>query len=619
MDSLEIRKKFIDFYKNKGHSVIPSVSLIPENDSTLLFVNSGMFPLVSYLLGEKHPAGKRLVNYQRSFRSDDIEEIGDNRHTTLFEMLGNWSFGDYFKKEQLNWWFEFLIEIIKIDPNKIYQTVYAGDNNIGKDFESIITLKEIYKKYGIIAEEGPETISKGEDGPGFEIDFKKYKIFAYKDKNWWQRGDALGELGGPDSETFYDTEKKHDIKFGKFCHLNCDCGRFLEIGNSVFMQYQKSNDGWKEIKNKNVDFGGGLERLAMAVNNLNNIFESDLFQSMIIETEKLSGLKYKENFKSFEIIADHVKAATFIIGDEKGIGPSNKEQGYFVRRLLRRVIRHGKILGIESNAWIKSLSEKVIEIYKDFYPELKKNSNFIFGEIKKEQDIFEKTLERGLKEFRKINSEEIINGKLAAKLYQSYGFPIELIQELASENNQKVDVQGFNKEMEKHQDLSRKLSSGVFKSGLSDTKEETTKLHTATHLLLTCLRKVLGDTVFQKGSNINSGRLRFDFSWDRKLSEDEIKKVQDLMNKAVNQNLKVIKEEMDIKQALSSGVIASFQEKYPEKVLVYSLIDKDGVVFSKEICSGPHVKETMEIGNIEIIKEEASSSGVRRIKAVIKR
>ncbi len=610
MDSSEIREKFISFYKEKGHHLVPSVSLIPENDPTLLFVNSGMFPLVPFLLGEKHPKGKRLVNFQRSFRSDDIEEIGNKRHTTFFEMLGNWSLGDYFKEEQLSWWFEFLFEVIKIDPERIYQTVYLGDESISKDNESISILKKIYRKYGIDALEGPETSGKGEDGPGVKIDFSKEKIFAYKDKNWWQRGDAIGELGGPDSETFYETDKKHDPSFGEFCHLNCDCGRFIEIGNSVFMQYQKSEDGWHEIKNKNVDFGGGLERIAMAKENLESVFETDLFKLIISEIEEMSNKRYRDDIKSFEVIADHIKAATFIVGDEKGVVPSNKHQGYFVRRLVRRAIRYAREIGIDSDNWMSRVASKVIEIYKDNYPELEKNKEFIKEELEKEGKIFNKTLERGIKEFNKLRDKREISAKDAAFLHQSYGFPIEMIQELAQERGQNLDKKGFIEENEKHKRLSRTASAGVFKGGLVDSSEKTKKLHTATHLLLKALRDVLGDQVFQKGSNINPERLRFDFSFDRKMTEEEINKVEEIVNRKIREGLPIIRREMDLNEALKSGALASFGERYPDKVIVYA-IDS----FSKEICHGPHVSNTSELGNFKIIKEEASSSGVRRIKA----
>ncbi len=608
MNSFEIRQKFIDFYEKRGHKIIPSVSLLPQNDPSLLFVNSGMFPLVPYLLGQKHPQGKRLVNFQRSFRSDDIEEIGDDRHTTLFEMLGNWSLNDYYKKEQLNWWFEFLIEVLKIDIKKIYQTTYLGNEYIEKDDESINIIKDIYKKYGIKAQEGIVSLEK-------EIDFNKYNIFSYQEKNWWQRGDSVGELGGPDSETFYDTGKKHNPVFGKFCHLNCDCGRFLEIGNSVFIQYQKKENGWQEINNKNVDFGAGLERLAVAVNNLDDIFETDLFSPIISKIQEISNKKYKDYNKNFRIIADHIKAVTFIIGDERGVGPSNKQQGYFVRRLIRRLIRYANQIDISSDEWLQQLSQQVIDIYKSVYPELDKNSNVVFNELNKEQKAFSKTLERGLKEFNKLSKEKIIDGKKAAVLYQTYGFPIEMIQELAQENNQKVDKQGFLNEIKKHKDMSRTASAGIFKSGLADNSEKTTKLHTATHLLLAALRMVLGNEVYQKGSNINSERLRFDFSFNRKIDDQEIKEIEKIVNDKINQNLKIKKQEMSLDQALKSGALGCFGEKYPEKVIVYTIGNEQ--VFSKEICHGPHVEQTSQIGKFKIIKQESCASGIRRIKATI--
>jgi len=325
MTSQEIRQKYLEFFKERGHAIIPSFSLIPENDPSLLFVNSGMFPLVPYLLGEKHPAGTRLADSQKSFRADDIDEVGDNRHNTFFEMLGNWSLGDYFKQEQLHWWFEFIVNELGLDPKKIYQTVYAGDDMVSKDEFSIEILKTIFHKYGIQAEEGPTTSGKGSEGPGVSIDFDTQRIFAYRDKNWWQRGDAVGELGGPDSETFYDTGKKHDPKYGKHCHVNCDCGRFLEIGNSVFMQYQKTETGWKELANKNVDFGGGLERITMVMQGKRSVFETDLFSTIIGKIEELSEKQYENNTKAFEVIADHLKAATFIMGDDQGVVPSNMD------------------------------------------------------------------------------------------------------------------------------------------------------------------------------------------------------------------------------------------------------------------------------------------------------
>lgn len=608
----ELRQKYLDFFRSKNHAIIASASLIPENDSTLLFTNSGMFPLVPYLLGETHPAGVRLVDSQKSFRTEDIDEVGDSRHNTFFEMLGNWSFGDYFKKEQLNWWYEFLVEELKMDPSRLYQSVYAGseDARISKDEESIAILKEIFNKYSVSSEEGPTTTGKGELGSGEACDFTKQRIFAYRDKNWWKRGDAVGELGGPDSETFYDTGKEHDSKFGAHCHPNCDCGRFIEIGNSVFMQYQKTTDGWSELKNKNVDFGGGLERILMIISGENSIFKTDLFTRIISKIEELSGKKYTDDLKSFEVIADHLKSATFIIGDDKGVAPSNTDQGYIVRRLLRRAIRFGRSLGITKEMWTKEVAQVVIADYQSVYPELSRNQKFIEDNFDKEEEKFNRTLENGLKEFNKITGD--IDGVSAFNLYQSYGFPVEITEELAREKGFKVDLTGFKAELTKHQELSRTASAGKFKGGLADSSEATTRLHTAAHLLLAALRIVLGDHVTQKGSNITAERLRFDFSHPEKMTPEQIAEVEKLVNEAINAKMDVSCEEMTLGQAREVGAMGVFDSKYEERVKVYTAGD-----FSKEICGGPHVKNTGELGNFKISKEESSSAGVRRIKAVL--
>ncbi|MCF7845342.1 MAG: alanine--tRNA ligase [Candidatus Pacebacteria bacterium] len=621
MDSKEIRQKFLDFYKERSHTIIPSASLIPEKDSSLLFVNSGMFPLVPYLLGEDHPEGKRLADSQKCFRSDDIEEVGDLRHTTFFEMLGNWSLGDYFKEEQLNWVFQLFTEYLELDPERIYVSVYRGNKEIGidKDDESVAIWKEIFKRKGIQAEAVDFAEKDGMQGG---------RIFYYPDKeNWWSRAGApenmpVGEPGGPDSEIFYDLGEEHkhheNSPFkNEPCHINCDCGRFIEIGNSVFIQFLKKEEGFEKLPKQNVDFGGGLERLTMISQGKTSIFESDLFLPIIEKIEELSGLKYRENIKSFEVVADHIKAATFIIGDERGISPSNKEQGYFVRRLIRRAIRHGRQLGISKNNWLKEVAEKVVSIYEEVYPEIKENSSFVYQELSKEEETFKKTLERGIKEFEKMKDKKVIDGESASFLYQTYGFPIEIIEEMATESGQEVDKEGFYEETKKHQELSRKLSAGAFKGGLGDHEEETVKLHTATHLLLSALRKVIGDTVFQKGSNITSKRLRFDFSCDRKLTDEELKKVEEIINEAVEKDMIVKKEEMDLNDALKICETASFKEKYPSKVFVYSVVDSEGNIFSREICTGPHISKTSELGKFSIKKQEASSAGVRRIKATL--
>ena len=619
----ELRQSYFDFFKKKSHELISSHSLIPENDPSLLFTNSGMSPLVPYFLGEKHPAGTRLVNSQKCFRSEDIDELGDGRHSTFFEMLGNWSLGDYFKEEQLTWWFEYLFEILEIEPSRIYQTIHAGDSDKGveKDIESLEICKKLFKKYDVLAEEGPATTGKGEIGPQLELDFNKQRIFAYVDKNWWQRGDAIGELGGPDSETFYDTYKKHDPKYGKYCHLNCDCGRFIEIGNSVFMQYQKTKTGWQELKNKNVDFGGGLERILMVKNNKNSIFETEFFSQAILELEDLSNLKYSDNIKAFEVVVDHIKSAVFLIGDDKGLMPSNTDQGYVIRRLIRRAIRFGKKLNIEKDLWLNNLAKIYINLYKESYPELERNKDFIYKNLAKEEEKFKRTLEKGLIEFNKIATNDI-DGKIAFNLYQSYGFPLEMTIELAYERKLKVNEEDFYQELKAHQEKSRTAAIGKFKGGLADSSEKTTKLHTAAHLLLAALRKVLGDHVVQKGSNITAERLRFDFSHPEKVSSEDLQKTEDLVNEAISKGFSIACEEMSLEEAKKLGAAGVFDSRYGEKVKVYvvghnnSKSPKDWQnYFSKEICGGPHVKNLEGLGKFKIIKQESSGSGVRRIKA----
>jgi alanyl-tRNA synthetase len=616
MKAAQIRQKYLDFFKVREHVIISSASLLPENDSSLLFVNSGMFPLVPYLLGQTHPGGKRLVNSQKSFRTEDIEEVGDNRHNTFFEMLGNWSLGDYWKSEQLHWWYEFLIDELKLDPQRLYQSVYIGsaDGQIPRDTDSVEILLQIFSKYGIDADEAPDMIDGKYPTQDLELGVSRYRIFAYREKNWWQRGDAVGELGGPDSETFDDTGKAHDKKFGEFCHPNCDCGRFIEIGNSVFMQYQKTETGWQELANKNVDFGGGLERLTMVKQSKSNVFQTDLFLDAINKIEELSGKKYEDDNRPFEIIADHLKAATFIMGDEKGIGPSNSDQGYIVRRLIRRAIRFGRQLGITKKEWCGQVAQLFIDNYCEVYPELAKNSVFVISELIKEESKFSETLEKGEKEFEKFSGN--ISGEQAFNLYQTFGFPIEMTIELAQEKGVTVDENSFYIELAKHQELSRTASAGKFKGGLADHSTETTRLHTATHLLLAALRKVLGDHVYQKGSNITAERLRFDFPHPEKMTAEQITEVEKIVNQAIEAKLPVHFEEMSLDKAREIGASGVFDSKYQETVKVYC-VGNEGDYYSKEICGGPHVENTGELGHFKILKEESSSAGIRRIKAVL--
>lgn len=618
MNSDEIRSKYIAHFKSKEHKEISAARLLAENDPTLLFVNSGMFPLVPYLLGEKHPSGKRLVNYQRSFRTDDIEEVGDKRHTTFFEMLGNWSLGDYFKKDQLNWWYEFIIDVLKLEPDRIYQSVFVGNDLVQRDEESILVLQDIYKKYGISSGVGPATLGDGEKGPGQEIDFSKSRIFPYLDKNWWKRGDAIGELGGPDSETFYDTGKPHDPIFGKFCHVNCSCGRFIEIGNSVFMQYRRTAYGWEELAQKNVDFGGGLERLTMVSNHAPNLFKTDVFSSYIQFIENQSNQKYEDNSASYEIVTDHIRAVTFLIGD--GGVPSNKDQGYFIRRLIRRGLVHLNKVGAKFEVFA-DLSKLVIKKMSDVYPQLVNNQEQITGLISEEVQKFSKTLDKGVKYFNEIQPiNNIISGHDAFNLLSTYGFPIELTREMAQERGCIINEKEFLEDIARHKDLSRQGSEQKFKSGLADSSEATTRLHTATHILHQALREVLGEHVQQKGSNITPERLRFDFSHGQKMTDEEIRRVEKIVNENIAKKLPVFCEETSPEDAKKHGAIGLFDEKYGEKVTVYSIgasLDNEDKPFSREICTGPHVKNTEELVKFEIIKEEACSSGIRRIKAVL--
>lgn len=610
MTANDIRQKFIDFLVKNNHKEIPSASLVPENDPTTLFTSSGMQPLIPYFLGESHPMGKRLTNSQKCFRSQDIMEVGDNRHTTFFEMLGNWSLGDYFKKEQLRFFFEFLTDEIKLDPKKLFVTVFRGNAELGisKDTESIGIWENLFKEKGIDAK--------------VDIDLKDGgRIFSYDaSKNWWSRSGEpdempIGEPGGPDSEVFFDFGKElHLHENSKFknekCHPNCDCGRFLEIGNSVFMQYRKTEKGLEELSQKNVDFGGGFERIVAAVNNTPDVFMTDLFLPIISEIEEMSDFTYHEekNKKPMRVIADHLKAAVFLIAD--GVFPSNKLQGYFLRRLLRRAMLYGNKLGFEiSGDELQKVAEQVFLIYKNspFENQLNSKKEEIIKTINEEGNKFSKSLAKGLKEIEKI---EILDGKNAFKIYETYGFPLELLEEIAEQKNQNIDKKVFEEEFKKHQDMSRTASAGMFKGGLQDSSEEVTRLHTATHLLHKTLHMVLGESVSQKGSNITSERLRFDFAWGEKMTEEQIKKVEQIVNDQIKASLPVEMEITTLEEAKKEGAYAFFGEKYGERVKVYTIGS-----FSKEVCGGPHVKNTKELQHFSIMKEESAGSGVRRIYA----
>jgi alanyl-tRNA synthetase len=641
MTSSEIRKSFLEFFSAKGgsasggeergHKIIPSASLVPEGDATTLFTGSGMQPLIRYLLGEPHPLGKRLANSQKSLRAEDIDEVGDNRHIVFFEMLGNWSLGDYFKSEQLPWLFEFLTETIELDPQKLYVTVFSGapEYGIPQDDESAGIWREIFNRKGIEA----KTVAFGDPANGGELGMQGGRIFYYNaKKNWWSRTgppDAMParEPGGPDSEIFYDFGTPHDAKFGKECHPNCECGRFMEIGNSVFMEYKKTEDGkFEKLAQRNVDFGGGLERIAAASNNDPDIFNIDILKPLIT---KIRGAARNSNIRSERIVADHVRAAIFLIAD--GVAPSNKDRGYLLRRLIRRAVTHGHYLIGLPNGYLSETIDAVIDSYRKQYPELAEKHEEIKTVFNKEQAAFEKTYSGGIKEFEKVVAVAgQISGSDAFTLLATHGFPIELTEELAAQRGKTVEREAFEHEIEKHKEISRAGSEAKFgghglylKTGevtIRDKSEveKVTRLHTATHLLHAALRAVLGPEVQQDGSDITVERTRFDFRFPRKMMPEELKKVEERVNGAIKKDLNVEWKEMSFEEATKEGALGFFREKYPPRVKVYTISDqKTGEAYSKELCGGPHVEHTGTIGTFKIVKEESASAGVRRVRAVI--
>ncbi len=636
----EIRNKYLEFYKLRGHSVIDSAPIVPLNDPTTLFVGSGMQPLVPYLLGEAHPAGSRLVNSQKSVRAEDIDEVGDNRHTTFFEMLGNWSLGDYFKQEQLPWVFQFLTSEIGLDPRKLYVTAFIGDetNNVPRDDESAGIWQKLFADKGIDA----KVIEIGSEADGYTKGMQGGRIFYYNaKKNWWSRAGVpenmpVGEPGGPDSEIFYDFGTPHDPKWGNECHPNCDCGRFLEIGNSVFMQYIKKEDGsFGLLPKQNVDFGGGLERIAMVANNTSDIFSIDVFADVITYIEKLSGKKYEaEHVRSFRIIADHMRGVTFMLG--AGIRPSNTDRGYILRRFLRRAAQHALKLGVaahtaEDSALVRAATV-IIEKYKAAYSELNSDDAYqtIKDEIWKEEVQFGRTLVQGLKEFERVASGGDVSGEQAYTLFTTYGFPFEMIKELALERGIAVHEDSYREFMKKHEELSRAGSEQKFKGGLADASLETTRLHTTHHLLLKALQMVLGDHVKQRGSNITGERLRIDFSHGEKMTPEQKSEVERIVNEQIQMHLPMTRSTLPKVDAEKLGAEHEFGAKYPDMVSVYSLgpvgADVENPQFDKafsiEFCGGPHVTNTSEIedgGVFKIQKEEAVAAGIRRIKGILVR
>jgi alanyl-tRNA synthetase len=589
----ELKRLYLEFFKEKSHAIIPSASLVPENDPTVLFTTAGMHPLVPYLLGQPHPLGKRIADVQKCLRTDDIDEVGDASHHTFFEMLGNWSLGDYFKDEAIKMSYEFLTskKWLGMSPEKIYITVFAGDSDAPRDDESA----KAWMSLGI----AKERIS-----------------YNPKKDNWWGPAGRTGPCG-PDTEMFFDTGKQ---KCSPECRPGCGCGKYFEIWNDVFMQYNKTEEGKYELlKQKNVDTGMGLERTAAVLQGKDNDYETELFKPMMDKINELTGRSSygKEETISTRIIADHLRAATFVLGDDAAITPSNVERGYVLRRLIRRAVRRGRLLGIKNNL-CREIAEAVIGLYGADWPELEKNREFICSELDKEEERFNEKLDSGVKAFNKIFEEnKEISGKNAFLLFQSYGLPIEITKELLKEKGSSMSASAlgdFDEEFKKHQELSRLAMGKIFKSGLADNRAETVKLHTATHLLHAALKRVLGEHVKQKGSNITADRLRFDFSHDKKVTPEELKKVEDLVNEQISKQVKVLREEMTLEEALKSGATALFGEKYGQKVSIYTVGD-----FSKEVCAGPHVENTSQLGRFKIIKEEASAAGIRRIKAVFEK
>ena len=589
--SPELREKFQAFMESKGHHRIPSASVIPENDPTVLFTTAGMHPLVPYLMGTPHPSGSRLTDVQKCIRTGDIDDVGDSSHLTFFEMLGNWSLGDYFKKEAISWSWEFLTspEYLGIDKDRLAFTVFEGNEDCPRDEES----HDIWRSMGV-----------AED----------HLFYLPKKHNWWGPAGITGPCG-PDTEMFIITDKP---ACGPDCSPACSCGHYLEIWNDVFMQYNKQKDGsFVPLAKKNVDTGMGLERTICVLNGKKTVYDTDAFVDILAKIAELSGHQYEESeeiSRAFRIIADHMRTSTFILGDDRGVSPSNTDQGYILRRLIRRAVRYGMQLNMP-DGFTAEIAQVIINQYREAYPELERNSHFVLEQLKLEEARFAKTLRQGNKEFDKVASRVengMIDGLSAFHLYDTFGFPIEMTCELAKERGLSVDTESFQEHFKKHQELSHQGADQKFKGGLADQTVETARLHTATHLLHAALRKVLGDEVAQKGSNITAERLRFDFSFGRKVTKEELAQVEALVNDAIKADVPVVCEEMTVPEAKAKGAIGLFENKYGERVRTYKMGD-----YSFEICGGPHAEHTGELGSFKIQKEESSSAGVRRIKAVI--
>ena len=628
MNAEDIRSAYLEFFKTRHHAVIQRALLVPDNDPTTLFTGSGMQPLIPYLLGETHPQGRRLVNSQTCIRAQDIEEVGDNRHTTFFEMLGNWSMGDYFKKQQIEWFFEFLTDVVGLDPNKLYVTCFIGSakHGITRDEEAARLWQEQFSAKAIeakIAEIGSQADG---DKRGMKAD---ERIFYYDDdENWWSRGNNLvntpiGDPCGPDSEVFYDFgEANHDASYGK-PHPASDSGRFMEIGNQVFMQYQRTDRGFKELDNPNVDFGGGLERIAAASIDSPDVFKISILWPIVKKLEELSGKNYESHTNSMRVIADHLRGATFLAVD--GIKPSNKEQGYVMRRLLRRAIRFAFELGIEQN-FLNQVVPVIADLYKDDYPEVAQQRSTIIELLVKEEQTFRQTLRKGVKELQKIASKGDLSGQDIFTLYDTYGFPVELSVEEATMQNINVTDnwrQEFDDKMQEQRERSKTAVKGTFKGGLGGQTLQHKKYHTATHLMYQALRDVLGDHVIQRGSNITEDRLRFDFSHPEKVTSEQIKQVEDIVNEQIGNDLHISWDEYPTEIAIhEKGALGQFGDRYGDKVKVYSMkVSNTDKPYSFEICGGPHVEHSLQLfedgKKFKITKEQSSSAGIRRIKAVL--
>ena len=589
--SADLRAMFLKFFQDHGHAVISSASVIPENDPTVLFTTAGMHPLVPYLMGQKHPAGTRLTDVQKCVRTGDIEDVGDFSHLTFFEMLGNWSLGDYFKKEMIPWSWEFLTseKYLGLPKDRLAFTVFAGDKDCPRDEESA----NLWRSCGVADD---------------------HIFYLPKENNWWGPAGVTGPCG-PDTEMFIITDKE---PCGPDCSPACSCGRYLEIWNDVFMQYNKKEDGtFEPLAQKNVDTGMGLERTICVLNGKKSVYETDLFENILGKIAELSGKTYGEDeatTKAFRIIADHMRTSTFIMGDDRGVSPANVDQGYVLRRLIRRAVRYGMEIGMPEG-FTGEIAKVIIEQYKDVYPELKRNEAFVLDQLALEETRFAKTLKQGNREFEKLAQrvkDSRIDGESAFHLYDTYGFPVEMTCELAKDAGLTVDMEGFKECFKKHQATSQAGAEQRFKGGLADHSAQSARLHTATHLLHAALRKVLGDDVAQKGSNITAERLRFDFSFGRKMTKEEIAEVERLVNEAIDAHAPIVCEEMTVPEAQAQGAIGLFTSKYGENVKVYTMGP-----YSKEICGGPHATNTGDLKSFKIQKEESSSAGVRRIKAVI--